>query len=73
MSKNSDLEQNMEKALDTIPLTSMRRFTIRSSRFMDAYHKGLNGSQAAWAVKKYCGHRILPSLILAELDAAKII
>ncbi|OAX36775.1 hypothetical protein K503DRAFT_743810 [Rhizopogon vinicolor AM-OR11-026] len=38
-----------------------------------AYNKGLNGSQAAWAAKKYRGHRVLPSSILAELDAAKII
>ncbi|OAX33831.1 hypothetical protein K503DRAFT_836237 [Rhizopogon vinicolor AM-OR11-026] len=71
--KDSDLEQNVEKALDAVPLASMRRFAIRSSRFMDAYHKCLNGSQAAWAAKKYRGHRVLPSSILAELDEAKII
>ncbi|OJA16043.1 hypothetical protein AZE42_13160 [Rhizopogon vesiculosus] len=40
----------------------MRRIAIRSSRFMDAYHKGLNGSQAAWAAKKYRGHRVLPCI-----------
>jgi hypothetical protein len=49
------------------------RFAIRSRRFMDAYQKGLNGRQAAWATKKYRGHRVLPSSILAELDAAKIV
>ncbi|KAG0697413.1 hypothetical protein DFH29DRAFT_811718, partial [Suillus ampliporus] len=70
--KDSDLEQNMEKALDAIPLASIRRFAIRSSHFMDAYHKGLDGSQAAWVVKKYRGHCVLPASILAELDAAKI-
>jgi hypothetical protein len=48
------------------------RFAIRSRRFMDAYHKGLSGSQAAWAAKKYRGHRVLPSSILAELNAKKI-
>lgn len=37
-------------------------------RFMDAYRKGLTGSQAAWACKKYSGHRTLPHGILAELD-----
>ncbi|OAX30912.1 hypothetical protein K503DRAFT_704628, partial [Rhizopogon vinicolor AM-OR11-026] len=32
------------------------RFAIRSRRFIDAYRKGLNGMQAAWAIKKYCDH-----------------
>jgi hypothetical protein len=39
---------------------------------MDAYRKGLNGQQAAWATKKYHGHRTLPETILEELDKAKI-
>ena len=29
------------------------RFSNRSLRFMDAYRRGLNGNQAAWASKKY--------------------
>ncbi|KIK77461.1 hypothetical protein PAXRUDRAFT_166772 [Paxillus rubicundulus Ve08.2h10] len=32
------------------------RFFLQSARFMDAYHKGLNGTQAAWSIKKYRGH-----------------
>jgi len=44
-------------------------FAIRSSRFMDAYLKGLDGRQAAWAIKRYCGHRVLPASILEEFDA----
>jgi hypothetical protein len=36
---------------------------------MDAYQKGLNGQQAAWAAKKYHGHCILPQSILGEFDA----
>jgi hypothetical protein len=24
--------------------------------YMDAYHHGLNGKEAAWVAKKYCGH-----------------
>jgi hypothetical protein len=39
---------------------------------MDAYRKGLNGQQAAWAAKKYHGHRILPDTILEELDKANV-
>ncbi|KAH7928301.1 hypothetical protein BV22DRAFT_1005279, partial [Leucogyrophana mollusca] len=40
----------------------------RSRRFIDAYQKGLNGKQAAWAVKKYRGHRVLPDSILCDFD-----
>jgi hypothetical protein len=39
---------------------------------MDAYRKGLNGKQATWAAKKYCGHRTIPDTILAELDALRV-
>jgi len=38
---------------------------------MDAYRKGLNGKQAAWAAKKYCGHCTIPDTILTELDALR--
>jgi hypothetical protein len=39
---------------------------------MDAYRKGLNGKQAAWAAKKYHRHHVIPKTILQELEAAKI-
>ena len=39
-----------------------------SRRFMDAYDRGLNGRQAAWAARKYRGHRVLPQDILEELE-----
>lgn len=39
---------------------------------MDAYRKGLNGRQAAWAAKKYQGHRTIPDTILAELEKANV-
>lgn len=72
-SKDCDLEQNVIRALDSVPLTSMRKFAIRSRRFMDAYHKGLNGRQAAWATRKYRGHRVLPVSIMNELEDAQIL
>jgi hypothetical protein len=52
---------------------SMRKFAIRSRRFMDAYGKGLNGRQAAWAARKYRGHRVLSASILNELEKARIV
>jgi hypothetical protein len=39
---------------------------------MDAYRKGLNGKQAAWASKKYRGHRVIPMTIMEDLDKAGI-
>jgi hypothetical protein len=43
------------------------RFSTRAIRFMDAYRKGLTGKQAAWASKKYRGHRVLPESLLHDL------
>jgi hypothetical protein len=37
---------------------------------MNTYHIGLNGTQAAWAAKKYQGHRTIPGDILAKFDKA---
>ncbi|KAH7930139.1 hypothetical protein BV22DRAFT_1079400 [Leucogyrophana mollusca] len=67
-SKEADLERNVLDALRAVPLQTMRKFAIRSRRFIDAYQKGLNGKQAAWAVKKYRGHRVLPDSILCDFD-----
>ena len=39
---------------------------------MDAYRKGLSGKQAAWAAKKYHGHRVLPDTILDALEHSGI-
>jgi len=41
---------------------------------MDAYNKGLNGKQVAWASRKYHGHHMLPDLdkLLKELDENKV-
>jgi hypothetical protein len=36
---------------------------------MDAYSKGPNGKAAAWANRRYRGHRMLPETILAEYEA----
>ncbi|KAI6018667.1 hypothetical protein BKA83DRAFT_4035672, partial [Pisolithus microcarpus] len=55
-SKEADLEQNVVAVLTAIPLSTIRRFVMRSQRFIDAYKCGLNGAQAAWAVEKYRGH-----------------
>jgi hypothetical protein len=40
---------------------------------MHGYHIGLNGKQAAFANKKYRGHRVLPANIFDELATAKVV
>lgn len=35
---------------------------------MDAYRKGMSGAEAAWASKKYKGHRVLPHNVLSEIQ-----
>jgi hypothetical protein len=37
---------------------------------MDAYRKGLSGAQAAWAAKRYKGHRMVSEHILKEYNNA---
>ena len=71
--REDDLERNTLQALASIPLPMMRKYANRSRRFMDAYDRGLNGSQAAWAARKYRGHRVLPQNILDELEKEGIV
>ncbi|KAJ3854099.1 hypothetical protein EV368DRAFT_73097 [Lentinula lateritia] len=72
MYENSTMEDvlinNVRMALDSVSLSTMRHFARRAWKFIDAYRKGLNGVQAAWAAKRYRGHRMLPDWILAEFD-----
>ena len=48
------------------------RYANRSARFISAYDIGLSGAEAAWANKKYHGHRTLPPIILVEVRRAQI-
>ena len=72
-SSEDDLEANTLKSLGSIPLSMMKKFATRSRRFMDAYDRGLNGRQAAWAARKYRGHRVLPQNILDELEKGGVV
>ncbi|KAG2119722.1 uncharacterized protein F5147DRAFT_564506, partial [Suillus discolor] len=69
-SSESVLEQNVIHSLDAVPLSSMRHFATCSARFINAYQKGLNGVKAAWAIKRYRGHCVLPPSIMQEFDDA---
>jgi len=72
-SREEQLVTNTISAIESIPLSMMRKFANRSLRFMDAYKRGLNGRQAAWASRKYRGHRVLPIDIMDELEKAGVV
>ena len=67
-SSEADLERNVIAALDSIDVITIRRFFTRVHRFMNGYQYGLSGKAAAYAEKKYRGHRVLPKSILQELE-----
>ena len=54
-------------------IQTRRNHNYRALRFMDAYDQGLNGRQAAWAARKYRGHRVLPVSIMDELEKAGVV
>ncbi|KIM73867.1 hypothetical protein PILCRDRAFT_99232 [Piloderma croceum F 1598] len=57
-SKEANLECNVLASLESIPLKCIRQ--------------GLNGKQAAWVSKQYCGHCVLPESIMRDLTTAGI-
>lgn len=46
--------------LSSVHPDNSHRFRNRSLRYEDCYRKGLDGSQAAWASRRYRSHRALP-------------
>ena len=56
-------------ALNSIPISSIRKYACRSFRYMDAYRKGLTLNAAEYAVKKYRSHRKIPNSVLHDLGA----
>jgi transposase len=62
------LQQIVLVALDSVPLLQIRAFAQKSYRYMDAYKNGLNAKQAEYAIKKYKRHRIIPKLIINNIE-----
>jgi hypothetical protein len=56
-----------------LQLNTWSRFANQSAHFIAAYGEGLSGAQAAWANKKYHGHRTLPpEWILAAKNSTNV-
>ncbi|KAF8259002.1 hypothetical protein EI94DRAFT_1618429 [Lactarius quietus] len=64
------MESTVKDSLDSVPIHQIRRFANQAARFVSAYRDGLSGSQAAWANKKYHGHRTLPPESILEAKDA---
>ncbi|EJD53834.1 hypothetical protein AURDEDRAFT_21050, partial [Auricularia subglabra TFB-10046 SS5] len=56
------------RCLDAIPPTRIRHFFRKVYRYMDAYRKGLDAKQTAYAVKKYKSHRSVPAGIMMDVN-----
>jgi hypothetical protein len=53
----TELEKTVIEAMDSVELKTIRRFAMRSKRWMMAYMNGLTEEQRAFAEKKYRSHR----------------
>lgn len=65
------LQTTVPMALNSVSLSSIRKFSRKSERYIDAYRlKGevrLTLAQVEYAVKKYRSHRRIPAKVLEEL------
>ncbi|CAA7267960.1 unnamed protein product [Cyclocybe aegerita] len=62
-----EMERNVLACLDDVPDVSIKQYANRAARFINAYFQGLTGPEAAWANRKYHGHRTLPASVVAKL------
>ena len=53
----AELEPTVLRAMDSIEVKTIRRFAMRSKRWMIAYMDGLSEAQRAFAEKQYKSHR----------------
>jgi|ERR1700722_4203133 len=65
----ADAKRVSVQFLDACPIEVIRRFINRSWRFVSAYHLGLDGKAAAWAVRKQKGHRAVSQSAMMALES----
>ena len=67
------LQENMPKALKSIPIGTMRKWEHRMIRWMEAYQSGLGAKEAQIHVKEfsfqcYTSHRQIPESVTTQFD-----
>ncbi|KIK05439.1 hypothetical protein K443DRAFT_91438, partial [Laccaria amethystina LaAM-08-1] len=67
-----DAKDAAENSLNMCPVEVIRRFINCSQRWMSAYHMGLTGKAAQWAVHKQKGHRSASRAAMMHLDTVVI-
>ena len=63
----SGLQETVPRALDSVNLITIRRFTRKMWRYMDLYRHGFTGKLAEYAARKYKSHRRIPEHSWEEL------
>jgi hypothetical protein len=61
-------KKEVVKALDACTIDTLRMFCNRTTRFKDAYRKGLSVKAAAWCVKKQKRHRVISKEAIEAFD-----
>ena len=70
--KIATLREVVPKTLRSCPLATIRRWSARMWRMVDAYsHRGMNADLAAFIAKKYKSHRDIPLFVGKTLDNLK--
>ena len=62
------LQETVPKALDSVPLSHIRKYAQKSAKFIECYRKGLTGLQAVYVLKKYKSHRTVPDFVFENID-----
>ena len=65
--ENTHFEDEDEDFLEHGFILSPISYANRAARFISAYGQGLSGPEAAWANRKYHGHRTLPPEMATKL------
>jgi hypothetical protein len=67
------LQENMPKALESVKLSTIRKWEHRMIRWMEAYRSGLGAKAAQFQVrefgtKQYKSHRCVPETVACQFD-----
>ena len=64
----SSLQRVVPAALESVDITTIRKFARKAWRYMDLYRKGITGKLAEYTAKKYKSHRCISDYVLLELN-----